>query len=247
MLQRTQLQEGSNQYSVIKNLLFFLPSLAQRSAALPFPHKLQSAPFCGKGRGPDYRGLGLQAASGHCLLRSTRRICRDVEGAGEVPGHPGQWLNHCKPPPCEILMGSCPCCRHQLLKAVPPLDLYQALQRCHERGLGWLSPAEHRALCHHRRLPHSMDGPWRVVSLWWEGEGIWRSTAAAAASAGLRHYFLPQLREGIIHVHLRDHHPHSGLSSRSNFGFMFSSTWIDVCFCGRDPSCSVWQVLESIS
>lgn len=72
MLQRTQLQEGSNQYSVIKNLLFFLPSLAQRSAALPFPHKLQSAPFCGKGRGPDYRGLGLQAASGHCLLRSTR-------------------------------------------------------------------------------------------------------------------------------------------------------------------------------
>lgn len=40
---------------------------------------------------------------------------------------------------------------------------------------------------------------------------------------------------------------HSGLSSRSNFGFMFSSTWIDVCFCGRDPSCSVWQVLESIS
>lgn len=207
MLQRTQLQEGSNQYSVIKNLLFFLPSLAQRSAALPFPHKLQSAPFCGKGRGPDYRGLGLQAASGHCLLRSTRRICRDVEGAGEVPGRPGQWLNHCKPPPCEILMGSCPCCRRQLLKAVPPLDLCQALQRCHERGLGWLSPAEHRALCHHRRLPHSMDGPWRVVSLWWEGEGIWRSTAAAV-SAGLRHYFLPQLREGILQVHLRDHHPH---------------------------------------
>lgn len=135
-------------------------------------------------------------------------------------------------------MGSCPCCRHQLLKAVPPLDLYQALQRCHERGLGWLSPAEHRALCHHRRLPHSMDGPWRDVSLWWEGEGIWRSTAAAV-SAGLRHYFLPQLREGIIHVHLRDHHPHSGLSSRSNFGFVFFSTCIDLCFCGRDPSCSV--------
>lgn len=199
--------------------------------------------FVGKG---EVLGLGLQAASGHCLLRSTRGICRDAEGAGEVPGHPGQRLNHCKQPPCEILMGSCPCYRWQLLKAVPPLDLGQALQRCHERGLGWLSPVEHRALCHHHRLPHAMDGPWRDVSLWWEGEGIWRSTAAAV-SAGLRHYLLPQLREGILQVHLRDHHPHSGLSSRSNFGFIFFSTWIDVCFCGRDPSCSVWQVLYSIS